>query len=224
MRKLILISLSLILLTSCLKIRPPKPKANDNFQTFQDPRDGQKYKIIPINTQTWFAENLRYAGAIPEVRTPQSWASTKDPAWSHYENNPTQDAIYGKLYNGYSVKSGGLCPPGWHIPTTEEFTELVNYLGGFLKAGIKMRALKGWEKYDPNNEWGTNVSGWSGLPGGFRESNGDFGGIEGNGFWWTSSPNGSGDDLWGWILYPNGDVNRFPESSSTGRSCRCVKD
>lgn len=205
-------------------IEEPKVEPKKDFQTMQDTRDGQVYKTVAINNKTWFAENLRYAGSIQQVQSAQSWASSTQPAWSNYDNDATKDAVYGKLYNGYAVKVGGLCPPGWHIPTSEEFTELTNYLGGFDVAGMKMKALNAWKKYDPYNDQITNESGWSGLPGGFREPNGTFGGLEGNGFWWSSSPSPTGVELMGWILYPGRNINRFPENLKSGRSCRCVKD
>lgn len=212
-------------LVSCQKLtETPKPEPKKDFQTMQDPRDGKMYKIVTIDNKTWFAENLRFAGSISEVQSAQTWSSTTQPAWAYYDNDASKDAIYGKLYNGYAVKAGGLCPPGWHIPTTEEFTELTNYLGGFGDAGMKMKALNGWKKEDPGNYDITNESGWSGLPGGYREPNGNFGGIEGNGFWWSSSPSPAGTELMGWILYPRRNINRFPENLKSGRSCRCVKD
>lgn len=213
----------LFLCTSCIQIKN-KPSPVKEFQTFTDPRDLEVYRIISINNKTWFADNLRYSKDIQVIESTQVWNETKQPAWSLYENNFTYNLTFGKLYNGYAVKSGKLCPPGWHIPTQEEWTDLINFLGGFEIAGIKMKALKSWKKFDPNDDQATNESGWSGLPGGYRESNGEFAGIEGNGFWWSSTGVGPNEDLWGWILYPTGTINRFPESPATGRSCRCIKD
>jgi uncharacterized protein (TIGR02145 family) len=60
---------------------------------------------------------------------------------------------------------------------------LATHLGGLTVAGEKMKSIEGW--VDDGN--GTNESGFSGFPGGSRDLDGTFYGIDGNGFWWSSS-------------------------------------
>lgn len=70
---------------------------------------------------------------------------------------------YGKD-NYYSTGNRqGICPNGWHIPTVEEFDELVKKLGGMSVAGKKLKTTSGW--YDGGN--GTDAYGFSGLPSGY---------------------------------------------------------
>ena len=79
-------------------------------------------------------------------------------------------ADYGRLYNWYAVNTGNLCPTGWHVPTDAEYTTLTDGLGGTTVAGDAMKSSA-----SDSPAWnGTNSSGFSGLAGGVRGSDGDF--------------------------------------------------
>lgn len=197
--------------------------------TFTDPRDGNVYKIVKIGTQTWFAENLRYAGDIPQVVSNEAWAAiwnngnpTNQPAWAyHDENDPNNNAVYGKLYNWYAVNTGTLCPSGWHIPTDEEWTTLANYLGGPGVAGGKMKSVTDWEA---PNHGATNISGFTGLPGGRRGKEGGFTPLEIIGHWWSSSPFNSSFALSRYLTRLDRNLFRSSYYLADGMSCRCLKD
>lgn len=198
------------------------------YDTFTDPRDGNVYKTVKIGNQVWFAENLRYAGNIPQVASPQAWAAiwnsgnpTGQPAWAYYNNDPSYNDTYGKLYNWYAVSTGTLCPPGWHIPSDAEWTTLTNYLGGALVAGGKMKSVTGW---NAPNTGATNESGFTGLPGGYRDVGGGFGSLGSSGFWWSSSPNVS-SLAWSRSLGSSPEsVSRSNYFMADGFSCRCLRD
>jgi uncharacterized protein (TIGR02145 family) len=121
---------------------------------------------------------------------------------------------YGVLYNWPAVMTEGICPSGWHIPSDEEFTELTNFLGGESVAGGKMKDDVQWN--------GSNSSGFTGLPGGYRDSGGfDYNGNHGN--WWSASESGSVS----WIrslLFNVGWVSRDYDYPFYGFSARCVRD
>jgi uncharacterized protein (TIGR02145 family) len=198
------------------------------FDTIMDPRDGNEYKTVKIGNQVWFAENLRYAGNIPQVASAQAWSAiynsgnpTGQPAWAYYNNDPNNDATYGKLYNWYAVNTGTLCPPGWHIPTDQEWTVLTNYLGGPEVAGGKMKSVTGW---DAPNIGATNESGFTGLPGGSRHIYGGFGGLGSAGDWWSSSPNGAYAAWLCFLSRSDERVYRNYYSRTLGLSCRCLRD
>lgn len=70
---------------------------------------------------------------------------------------------------------------------------------------------------------GTNSSGFSGLPGGFRFDNGNFGNAGNLGNWWSSSPNGSNAWL-RYLLNSAEDVVRTFSTPQFGFSVRCIKD
>ncbi len=133
-----------------------EPEKSD-YETFTDPRDGRVYKIVTIGNQTWFAENLKYE---PEGDGYQKWPEGTDNdgddkfyTWS--DESETSKELGGIAYTwtaatGYHVDSlvpigenvQGICPEGWHIPTEEEWNELVDYLGKEV-AGTKLQSRVG---------------------------------------------------------------------------------
>ncbi|MBM3922659.1 MAG: hypothetical protein FJ340_05565, partial [Sphingomonadales bacterium] len=127
----------------------------------------------------------------------------------------------GKLYNWYAVSdSRGLAPVGYHVPSDAEWTLLTDYLGGEEKAGAKMKSKQGWAE----NGNGTNSSGFSGLPGGYRNFIGTFKFIGKDGYWWSSSE-GSTSVAWFRDLYCySGIVFRFNFVKKSGFSVRCLRD
>lgn len=190
--------------------------------------DGNLYRTIQIGTQFWMAENLRtsrYADSsiILQVNNYQSWQAMTDGAWCWYDTSMVYDIPYGKLYNWYAVTdSRGLCPSGWHLPTDADWTTLTNFLGGETVAGGKLKEA-GLAHWLAPNVGATNESGFTGLPGGFRESNGNFYEIGGYGSWWTNTVY---QTIFAWYrnFYTiNAEVLRNPAQQNTGRAVRCVK-
>jgi uncharacterized protein (TIGR02145 family) len=156
------------------------------------------------------------------------WGSTTSGAYAIYNNDAANDALYGKLYNWYAVNdSRGLCPTGWHVPSDAEWTTLTDFLGGQSVAGGKMKSTAtqptpgGW---NPPNTGATNSSGFTGLPGGDRDSGGWFDHLGFNGTWWSSSVTGSGV-AWYRVLYSdNARANRGTNVHRLGFSVRCARD
>jgi uncharacterized protein (TIGR02145 family) len=181
--------------------------------------EGYEYSTVQIGDQCWFSENCRY---LPEV-SPYSVSSTSDPYYYVYGYTGTDVtaaqatanyATYGVLYNWPAVMTEGICPSGWHIPTDGEFTDLTDFLGGESVAGAKMKDNMQWN--------GTNSSGFTGLPGGYRYSGG-FNILGNFGYWWSASESGS--DSWlRWLSNYDGIVLRYDYSRYEGFSARCVRD
>ncbi|MFZ0283018.1 MAG: FISUMP domain-containing protein [Bacteroidales bacterium] len=154
--------------------------------------DGNTYKTIQIGTQNWMAENLKTTKLndntqIPNVTDFNEWRSSDLPAYFWYDNNATTyKAVYGALYNWYTVNTGKLCPSGWHVPTYDDFNTLVTYLGGENMAGGKLKEAGTSHWRDPNGD-ATNESGFTGLPGGQRDITADFAAIGGQSDWWSTT-------------------------------------
>ena len=202
---------------------------------------GYDYSTIAFEGACWFAENLRSENyengdAIPSGLSDSEWSSTTSGAVAVYGEggsdcssfSPDGDACdeawslneYGRLYNWYAVENArGLCPSGWHVPTDGEWTAMTDFLGGESVAGGQMKSTYGW--YNGGN--GTNSSGFSGLPGGYRYGSGNFGSAGSSGYWWSSSPDGS--DAWYRSLsYVSANVGRYYFNLRYGFSVRCVRD
>jgi uncharacterized protein (TIGR02145 family) len=125
------------------------------------------------------AENLRtpsYANGdpIPNVTDNTQWENLTTGAWSHYNNDSQYENPYGKIYNFNAMTdSRNVCPTGWHVPTNTEWNTFINYLGGDAVAGGKMKST-GTQYWNSPNGDATNESGFSALPGGFRDNGGTF--------------------------------------------------
>ena len=195
--------------------------------------DGNVYNTVQIGTQCWTQSNLkvskyRNGDTIPTGLSNSAWQNTTSGACAIYNNDPANDALYGKLYNHYAVSdSRGLCPTGWHVPSDGEWTTLENHLGGSSVAGgaLKSTAMQPTPGgLNPPNSGATNSSGFTALPGGLRYPNGDFNGMPYDGFWWSSSVL-SGSLAWSLHLGSSySDINRYYDDRTLGFSVRCCRD
>jgi len=190
--------------------------------------------LIRIGTQRWMTKNLsvtryRNGDKIPQVKDSAEWASLTTGAWCYYKNDAVTGATYGKLYNWYAVNDiRGLAPTGFHIPSDAEWTTLSTFLGGDLLAGGKMKSTGTIEAvtglwYSPNTD-ATNSTGFTGLPGGYRNNNAVFYYIGYNGYWWSSTDENSIYAYYRNVSYDNDDLFRAYQYKSYGFSVRCVKD
>ena len=195
--------------------------------------DGNTYKSVIIGEQEWMAENLRTAKyndgtSIPNVTNDTVWTFDTTAAWCIYDNDSQYDSIHGKLYNWYAVETGKLCPTGWHVPTDAEWTVLKDYLtadGHIGSEGKALKATSGWgDGYEGVSGIGTDDYGWKGLPGGGRDSNGDFYSIGGLGGWWSSSQRLTNSAWLRGLGYGDGIVARDSANKGDGFSVRCLRD
>jgi uncharacterized protein (TIGR02145 family) len=128
----------------------------------------------------------RNGDTIPEVTDPTVWASLTTGAWCHVNNNPANDALYGKLYNWYAITDPrGFAPIGYHVPSNDEWICLINVWGGEIAAGGKLKEA-GTSNWIAPNTGATNVSDFTALPGGYRFSNGTYLGFGEIGYFWSS--------------------------------------
>lgn len=189
--------------------------------------DNNKYPVVKIGDQIWMAENLRVThfndGTPVDLVTKSGiWATTSMPAYTWYENSPSP---YGALYNYYTVAStNNICPVGWHVPDEKEWNTLSLYLGGASVAGGKLRQ-SGLEYWLAPNFPATNESQFTGLPGGFRDADGNFYDATIGGYWWTGSMSLAGFPIAHFTV--NIGAVLLSDAShlqTTGLSIRCVKN
>ena len=200
----------------------------NNYAGLMTDIEGNQYIIVTIGTQTWMEQNLKTTKyndgtSIPLVSDNTAWSNLTAPGycWS----NP----IFGAIYNWYAVNTGKLCPTGWHVPAEADWTTLTNYLGGETIAGDKLKEIGSihWQYpgTDVANKTTTNESGFSALPGGYRNSAGGFGALMSHGFFWSATEYDA-TTAWCRFVY-SGDGNLHIHSGYTknfGFSVRCVKD
>jgi uncharacterized protein (TIGR02145 family) len=153
----------------------------------------QTYNTVQISTQCWMKENLNVGKMI---NTTQNQADNDTIEKYCYNNIAWNCAIYGGLYQWdemmqYTTTSGaiGLCPPGWHLPTDQEWTILTYFLGGTEVAGGKLKEA-GYAHWLPPNTGATNESGFTGFPGGWWAPV-SFSGIGTHAHFWSSTQTSS---------------------------------
>ena len=172
-------------------------------------------KTIKIGSQVWTKKNLRVfkfrnGDHIPIVQSQKKWADLESAAMCI---NPDNGECY---YNWFAVSDPrGLAPKGFHVPSDKEWDELVEYLGGEKIAGQYLKSQKKWN--------GSNTSGFSGLPAGYRLDNGGFYGLGYSGLWWSSSPHGGGA-IYRYLLSGYSNVYRSYDYPQSGFSLRLIKD
>jgi uncharacterized protein (TIGR02145 family) len=159
---------------------------------FQVKAVGSNIETIKIGAQEWTTKNLnvsryRNGDIIPEVKDQIIWENLTTGAWCYYNNDSKKGAIYGKLYNWFAVNDPrGLAPEGFHIPSNSEWYELIDFLGGEYVAGGKMKE-RGISHWEYPNKVDFESCGFNGLPGGYRNNDGEFGNIGDVTNWWSSS-------------------------------------
>jgi uncharacterized protein (TIGR02145 family) len=207
--------------------------ANLEYGSMTD-QEGNVYKTIQIGDQEWMAENLvtssyRNGDEIAANLSNGEWATTSIGAWTYYNEDAANLCPFGKLYNWYAATDArSVCPLGWHLPTTEEWTTLTDYLGGSNQSGGLMKTSGMIENgtgfwYAPN-VGATNGSGFSGLPGGYRTANGYFAEFGNNGYWWSNTEVGTSLAWYRGLIEENAYTTGGYISRRSGFSIRCVRD
>lgn len=210
-----------VFITSCNK----EQFLYDETGTITDKRDGQTYSTVKIGDQWWMAENLNY--------------ETSSGSWC-YDNKTLNCDIYGRLYDSPNCTvdlndiEDKICPPGWSVPGDDEWKTLEQQLGmsssdsdavGWRESGnvgIKLKSNNGWIGADI----GTNESGFSALPGGFRLGirDNDFVDLGSLCYFWSSTVPA---DNYAWSRAIRTDfvgVRRSQGGFNKGKSVRCIKD
>ena len=165
---------------------------------------------------------------IPQVTNAAEWAALTTGAWCYYNNDPLAGAVYGKLYNYYAIADPrGIAPAGWHVPDFEDFEALKSCIGfstGADDAGGKLKEA-GTAHWLSPNVLATNSTGFTGLPGGYRDIFGSFVKINERGSFWTTADYIEDSKQIIDLFYSTADfpyLNAFGKKN--GASLRLVKD
>ena len=201
--------------------------------------EGQVYNTIQIFSQCWLKENLNVGTMIQGDQTMTDNGVIEKYC---YDNEEDSCVIYGGLYQWnemmqYTTQQGtqGICPPGWHLPTDEEWKSLEGAVDSQYGIGDQTWDVIGHRGFDAGTNlkttsgWvaggnGTDLFGFSGLPGGLRYAGGLFGNVGDDDALWTST---EGDAGFAWVRglrYNGPEVGRYNYGEAYGFSVRCVRD
>ncbi|MBN2214509.1 MAG: fibrobacter succinogenes major paralogous domain-containing protein [Bacteroidales bacterium] len=219
-----------------------------NFSGFITDIDGNAYATITIGDQTWMQKNLKTTKyndntAIPLVTDVYEWHDLTTPGYCWYKNNEARyGTTYGALYNWYTVETGNLCPTDWHVPTDEEWTTMENYLiaNGYNWDGStsedriakSLAAATNWELSSTTGAVGNtdysiirNITGFTALPGGYRNCYGAYCFIGNFSSWWSSTDYDGSSAYRRFMI--SKDATAFDADTyeiNCGFSVRCIKD
>jgi len=191
-----------------------------------DVRDGTVYTtaLLP-DGRCWMTKNLRYGTALSPSTVPQTdnctvekYCLSSDPACTANGGFYQWDELI-QFGNTDGPAYQGVCPPGWHIPTQQEWQSLINSLAGLTPGdGVAGGYLK-----DQNQANGFRV-----LLKGIYYLNNTWAFITGNSLtatmFWTSTPNGSNRAIARGMNNYNYSVSFYPSSRANAFPVRCVKD
>lgn len=198
------------------------------------------YATVQIGDQCWLKENLNIGTMITGS---QNQTDNNIIEKYCYDNIAANCDTYGGLYQWdemmkYTTQNGtqGICPDGWHIPTDEEWKILEGTVDSQYPVGdpewdkvmfrgfdacINLKSISGWG----SGGNGTNLYGFTALPGGNRGGAGDGGFYGGNGCLWSSTEYYAVNrPWWRWVTVSEGGVYRGYSLKDYGFSVRCLKD
>jgi uncharacterized protein (TIGR02145 family) len=201
--------------------------------------EGQVYNTIQVFSQCWLKENLNVGTMIQGNEAMTDNGITEKYC---YNDQPDSCDKYGGLYQWdemmqYATQQGaqGICPPGWHLPTDEEWQVLEGAVDSQYGIGDSAWLDSGYRGTDAgtnqktNSGWyangsGTDLFGFSGLPGGRHFHDGTFGNVVFTGFWWTSAEVNNNFAWYRSLYYENPEANRNSTMKVGGLSVRCLRD
>lgn len=191
--------------------------------------EGNTYKTITIGGSTIMAENLRTTkfrdgSAISLVGFGDPWAFTTTAAYNNVNGSADNAEMYGRLYNWYVVNdSRGICPTGWHVPSNDEFTTIINALGGSLTAGGKMKET-GTDYWNAPNSGATNSSGFSARGAGYINYLGVYKDFKAFAGYWTTMQQAPNHAYFRGFYFDLAETDNYAVDKHTGLLIRSVKD
>lgn len=172
-------------------------------RTYTDPRDHQEYRTVIIEGKTWFAENLRF----------ESRESC------YYDNDADHAKKYGCLYTWSDAARS--VPPGWRLPTFNEWSELAVHFGGFvnnLEGGVG-DATKSFEALIEGGSSTLDI-----MLGGFRYYDGTFKYLSVDGYYWSITEYNQNSAYMLYFLGGDGKTVRGTAFKTAAHSVRCIRD
>ncbi len=189
--------------------------------------EGNVYRTVKIGEQTWMGENLRTTHLNDNTSLHHSAVFTYWSNWAEWDPSPLarpaycwlngEGNEYGATYNYYVVETGKVCPTGWHVPSTEEWDILVEYLGGNAIAGDKLKNKDDKNWYNENSQ-ATDEVGFTALATGMIVG---FGDVYSN--WvaaWWSSTQAVNYQIW----KDKSSISKSTDERHSGKSIRCIQD
>jgi uncharacterized protein (TIGR02145 family) len=184
----------------------------DNMMT--DIRDTKQYPTVKLGNQCWMAANLNYGNFIFSTQMQRDNCVFEKYC---YTDIPANCNSYGGLYQwdelmqyDNTLAAQGFCPPGWHVPTENEWNTLFGFYisNGFAGAPLEY----------------TGYSGFNAFLSGTRFNNVKWNFNNFAVMFWSSTSHGV-DKAWAHGMNTfNPSVSYYPSSRTHAFNLRCIKD
>ena len=211
--------------------------------------DSNLYHTVLIGSQCWMKENLRTTKFAGGNSIPLGNRIDNQQSRRYYPNGDSLNVErYGYLYNWAAAREltgdetespafTSICPTGWHVPSLDEWSQLLTFLSsqpeyscGDAAQNIAkaLAAKEGWELSEEacaigNDTAQNNLTGFSALPAGayFNQY-----GVFNKGTWFWSSSKANEQEAYNIFLLWNEPavVGNDKEPVASGFSVRCLKD
>ncbi len=204
--------------------------------------EGNEYQTVWIGDQLWMAENLKtkqyndgsYISYVVNGDDWEDYAVNSFAAYCDVNGSSDNFETYGLLYNAFAVTDErGICPIGFHVPSEDDWMELVSSVGGNPSPGSGYWSetaggiLKemGTDHWNSPNTLATNNVGFTALPAGTRSAQsggapyiGHFSGFGEVAWFWSLT-----NQAWTIMLYSySGQIHYSIYIPGRGQSVRCV--
>ena len=213
------------------------PNCGDADPNYTEPyiavdADGNEYHTVRIGCECWTASNLKTVTGAPNSMVYKC---------NDYPNETENEEKFGRLYTWYTavnVPEGdntteptvsiaaystypyvhGICPTGWAIPSTENFTSMVGIAGGVnaVKSSSNLYWLPGAE--------GNDASGFGARGAGYYDSSAErFMNLMGETYFWTYETSSSYGGKCAVISYYCPELLIQDKLKGMGYSIRCIR-
>jgi len=179
-----------------------------------DIRDNKQYATVKLGARCWMATNLNFGNTIPSSEMQLDNCINEKYC---YNNTASNCISYGGLYQWDEMMrydnmpaAQGFCPPGWHVPTENEWDALFSL---YISSGFAGAPLK----Y-------TGYSGFDAFLSGVRHNNVNWDFADFAIMFWSSTEHIAGKAWAHGMNTFNPSVSYYPSSKTHAFSIRCIQD
>lgn len=205
-----------------------------------DERDGKQYPTVQLGSQCWIAKSLDYDNGCSS----KTWVNYSDVGWCGcYSNNSSNCNTYGRLYQWSAAMNGsttagaqGICPVGWHLPTSAEYNSLESYTntvsqyycnGNSAYTAKALASVSNWASSGTcdagTNQSTNNATGFNAFPAGSRDPNSSFRDVSLAISLWSSTLSG-GSPMGHYLIYDQESMLNWVNNPAFAVSVRCLKN
>lgn len=193
--------------------------------------DGHIYSTVSLGNQEWMTRNLKtkhFSNGDPIETTYPVTLNTEQqdkPIYQWVVSGQEDLGYYERLYTWYTATdSRKLCPAGWHLPSINEWNELLVHLGGdkLTSRDFRWSFNYYWDSF--LNAGATEGSFGAELVG-YRTASGQIQYSRYGTYWWSGTEASSANV---YVIYCGQadfeKVIQIEKEKKNGFSVRCVKD